>query len=230
MTSPLLPKAVYGTIHRGIFHETDWHATFAALAGVHAPNDIDGVNAWPTLVNPTVKHRSEVLISGNILRQDKWKLAVGSSDKLGQRAWYTGMLKGCMLGNGGGWMEPPKNKKNSCPGDIYTTSGVHGLLGCPIDVPSKTNFSVTAPIDLWLCSVPCTPQTPCLWDLETDPYERTDVAAENPSVVANLLARLRSLQMNFSNSTTILDNGRFCEAVNNRTLPGLGGFLGPWID
>lgn len=121
VTSPLLPKAVFGSKHSGIFHETDWHATFAALAGVQAPSDIDGVDAWPTLVNPAVKHRSEALISGNILRQDKWKLAVGSTDKLGQIAWYTGMLKGCVLGNGGGWMVPPTNKTNSCPGDIYTS-------------------------------------------------------------------------------------------------------------
>ena len=129
VTSPLLPKAVFGSKHSGIFHETDWHATFAALAGVQAPSDIDGVDAWPTLVNPAVKHRSEVLISGNILRQDKWKLAVGSTDKLGQIAWYTGMLKGCVLGNGGGWMVPPTNKTNSCPGDIYTSGGAHDLLG-----------------------------------------------------------------------------------------------------
>ena len=29
VTSPLLPKAVFGSKHSGIFHETDWHATFA---------------------------------------------------------------------------------------------------------------------------------------------------------------------------------------------------------
>ena len=179
----------------------------------------------PTFIDPTVIHRNDALISGNILRQGKWKLVTGSADKLGPTAWYVGMLKGCMLGTRGGWIVPPTNKTNTCPGDIYTTSGRHALLGCPSDVPLKTNISVTSPVDLWLCSVPCTPETPCLWDLEADPYERTDVSSENPSVVTTMLLKLQSYQQNFSNATTIRDNGKFCAAINNRS-----GFLGPWID
>lgn len=46
ITSPLLPKAVVGTTHRGIFHETDWHTTFAMLAGLSAPAGVNGLNAW----------------------------------------------------------------------------------------------------------------------------------------------------------------------------------------
>jgi hypothetical protein len=34
---------------------------------------------------------------------------------------YSGNLKGCMLGTGGGWMAPSENRTATCPGDIYTT-------------------------------------------------------------------------------------------------------------
>jgi hypothetical protein len=55
------------------------HVTQAYLAGVTAPPDIDGVNLWGTLRNPATPHRTEVLISGEIIRQGKWKLVIGKA-------------------------------------------------------------------------------------------------------------------------------------------------------
>jgi hypothetical protein len=92
----------------------------------------------------------------------------------------------------------------------------------------RTDYPVTSPIDLWLCSTPCTPATPCLWDLEADPSERVEVAASNPTVAAALLAQLQLLQRSFRNATSVVDNGRFCEALKNRTF-AVGSFLGPWL-
>jgi hypothetical protein len=38
------------------------------------------------------------------------------------------MLKGCMLGTGGGWMSPGTNRSNLCPMDIYTHGGDRQVL------------------------------------------------------------------------------------------------------
>ena len=128
-----------------------------------------------------------------------------------------------MLGTGGGWMVPSANSTSNCPGDIYTTSGCGTCLGCPED--EATAHAVTEAVDLWLCSDPCTPETPCLWDVEADPEERTEVAAQNPVVVQSMLARLRSLQASFTNGSSsgdLGDNGRFCEVLNLTEVVGLG--------
>ena len=160
----------------------------------------------------------------------RWKLVTGVGHPTGPGAWKTGELKGCVLGNGGGWMTPPNTSNNQCPGDIYTTGGNRGLLGCPDDAAlNKTRFPVTDPIDLWLCSNPCTPETPCLWDLDADPHERHEVSASNKDTVATLLARLKTLQRSFRNATTIPDNGRFCDVLKTRHVSGIGYFIGPWI-
>ena len=74
----------------------------------------------------------------------RWKLVTGVGHPTGPGAWKTGELKGCVLGTGGGWVTPPQNTTNNCPGDIYTTGGNRGLLGCPDDAAlNKTQFPVS---------------------------------------------------------------------------------------
>jgi hypothetical protein len=93
--------------------------------------------------------------------------------------------------------------------------------------------AVTAPIDLWLCSDPCTAKTPCLWDLESDPFERNEVSGANPAVVRSLLARLQVLQASFgtdaAESGTLVDNGEFCAVLNATEVEGFGVFVAPWM-
>eukprot|EP00927_Polykrikos_kofoidii_P048039 TRINITY_DN42276_c0_g2_i1.p1 TRINITY_DN42276_c0_g2~~TRINITY_DN42276_c0_g2_i1.p1 ORF type:complete len:603 (-),score=82.77 TRINITY_DN42276_c0_g2_i1:106-1914(-) len=230
MTSPLLPAAVRGTEYNGIVHEVDWHATFASLAGVAAPDGIDGLDVWGTLVDPSVAHRDEVLIADHVLRMGRWKLVTGAGQGYGVGAWRTGMLKGCILGTHGGWGVPPTNRTDLCPHDIYTTAGPPNQLGCPDDYPSKTSFPLTEDVDLWLCSSPCTDETPCLWDVEADPEERKEVSAEHPDVVADILKRLHEQQAGFRGATRVRDNGAYCPTAEARRVPGLGLFAGPWID
>ena len=128
-------------------------------------------------------------------------------------------------------MVPNQNQTASCPGDIYTTSGCESCLGCPED--ERTTNPVTAAVDLWLCSDPCTDASPCLWDLSEDPFERDEVSKDNPTVVAVLRARLHQLQSRFAGnattSGTLVDNGRFCEVLNSSSVDGFGVFVGPWM-
>ena len=230
VVSPLLPAAVRGSEYAGLFHSTDWLATFARLAGVAPPPGIDGVDAWDALRDPAAPHRTEALLTDHILRSGRWKLVTGAGRGTGPRAWRSGMLKGCMLGTGGGWLAPPNGSSNGCPKDIYTSSGATDEIGCPDDVPAKSAFPVTAAVDLWLCSTPCTDAHPCLWDIDADPREVHEVAGEQPQVVAALLARLHELQAGFRGATTVRDNGRFCEEARAREVHGIGIFAVPWID
>lgn len=225
VTSPLFPVGVRGSWYNGTVHETDWFATFLHLAGAALPQGIDGLNVWPTLLDPTISHRKEVLISDYILRQGPWKLVTGA-DATG---WTKGLLNDCMLGTGGGWMEPPRpgNSSSLCPADIYTRPGNKKEIGCSWD---KTDFPVTDKIDKWLCSEPCTLQNPCLWNLDTDPREEYECAADNKDIVTKMLARLRQLQKQFNNGTKVQDNGKFCSMAKKRSVDGIGPFLGPWVE
>lgn len=227
ITSPLLPESVRGSTFDALAHETDWYATFARLAGVTPPRGIDGVDLWDALVTAS-PHRDEVLVADHVLRQGRWKLVAGAGRGLGAMAWRTGMLKGCMLGTNGGWLSPPTNATNQCPLDIYSKNGNTKQLGCPDD--DRTEFHVTSDVDRWLCSTPCTPETPCLWDVEADPREEHEVSGKHPDVVAKLVARLQELQQDFRGPSTVQDNGAFCSAVESRRVAGRGLFAGPWID
>ena len=190
---------------------------------------IDGVDAWDTLCNGSVAHRNEALISDHILRVGQWKLVTGAARGDTAANWRTGMLKGCMLGTGGGWLAPPTNATNRCPKDIYT-GGSQDSIACPDDVAkNKSRYAVTAAVDLWFCSTPCTMDTPCLWDVVADPQERHEVAAANPSVVSTLRARLQELQKGFVGPSSVEDNGNFCAVMKARTVSGVGPMLGPWI-
>merc|ERR1712093_262144 len=128
----------------------------------------------------------------------QWKLVAGAGRGEGANVWRSGNLKGCMLGTGGGWLSPPTNSTNRCPHDIYTSG--QGIA-CPDDVPKRSKIPVVGKIDLWLCSTPCSMESPCLWDVEADPYEEQEVSSQHSDVVAILLSRLRALQSNFNAPT-----------------------------
>lgn len=228
--SPLLPAGARGAWFDGIAHEVDWLSTFARLAGANPPSDVDSHDLWGALSAPTDTlnpgRRNETLIAQYILRSGRWKLVAGAEDS-DEQAWKEGMLKGCMIGTYGGWgVSPPNSSHNTCPISIYTKgTGNNGArLGCPDDAPKKTKFPVSDPVDLWLCSAACTPSSPCLYDLEKDPFEHNDVASANPTVVADLSARLRAIQADFRNLTYITDDGSFCQVANAR-----GNYTGPWL-
>jgi hypothetical protein len=100
-----------------------------------------------------------------------------------------------------------------------------GSVGCPQD-NGTAGIIVTSEVDKWLCSDPCTDSSPCLWNLTADPFERTNLAATFPHVVATMKARLLALSLNFTqNEPLVGSNAVFCALAQKR-----GNFLGPWIN
>eukprot|EP00039_Didymoeca_costata_P002944 m.64049 g.64049 ORF g.64049 m.64049 type:complete len:582 (+) comp11620_c0_seq2:55-1800(+) len=225
--SPLLPNSVKGTWYNGTIHETDWTVTFLTLAGlVGLTSDLDGINAWPVLNNPNYNgtRRTEVLISNEVLRQGQYKLVASAQSN---STWAFQYLKDCMLGTGGGFLAPPNDKNNNtnlCPSDVYTSNNENGKKIC---CPYSTCMNVvTDKIDLDLCNTPCTLEHPCLWDLEKDPRETTNIASQQPDVVSVMLHRLLELQAKFQTNPPLQGNNDiFCNLVKQRD-----GFLGPWIN
>ena len=100
-----------------------WFATFAKLGGASLPSPgnpalaIDGIDAWPVFESfvsdpkpvAPAGARKEVLIADNNLRVGEWKYVVGGDRK----GWAGGFCRDCLLGTGGGWLEPPSDKTNN---------------------------------------------------------------------------------------------------------------------
>ena len=198
--------------------------------------------------------RTEALITDGILRVGKWKLVVGGD----QKDQGSPFLRDCTVGTDGGWSSPPSDRssnRNLCPSDIYTRppkGGKSGVaepttLGCSWSWGGHVHglkhryigfTNATDAADAWLCGSsaiegPCTPEHPCLWDVVTDPSEREEVAAANPTVVASLKARLAELAKDFQtvNSTMVFPTAGsdFCKAAAARTHDGRQ-FCGPWYE
>ena len=250
-----------GGWYNGSLHETDVFATFVALAngtavvngsgaaGTGTPPPtfngfaIDGVNMWGALLDGAGTQpppRTEVLLADYILRTDDWKLVAGADAEKCKKTstagvCVKGVLRDCMLGTGGGWLDPPTKDNhtnvlgNLCPMDVYTKNDKshYGEDICCSEEDAPGCHPVTAAVDKLLCSHPCTMDRPCLYDLAADPQERADVAAAHPDVVAKMVGRLAELQKNYypPEKSQLPDNGQFCAWAARR-----GGFLGPFLD
>eukprot|EP00054_Salpingoeca_dolichothecata_P000568 m.17057 g.17057 ORF g.17057 m.17057 type:complete len:525 (-) comp10924_c0_seq1:16-1590(-) len=196
--SPLIPAHRQGTWFNHTMHETDWLPTFAALAGAELPPyQIDGRNAWDAVINGS-SYRNETLLGIATITIGQYKLFAENPSG-------TAINHGCILGTNGGWIAaPPSSSKNLCP--------------------SITCSDATTSVDKWLCSNPCSMESPCLYDLANDPLERNDIAANNPDIVSKMLTRLKELQKDYFKPTWLPDNGKFCDKMKER-----GGYVGPWL-
>ena len=98
----------------------------------------------------------------------------------------------------------------------------------------RSSCVVGPQVDLWLCGPAkpdgkgthgsCTDDSPCLWNVVTDPQERHEVAASNPAVVASMKARLAELRKGFAPDADFNQTGDFCAAAKANN-----GFCSPWV-
>lgn len=63
--SPLLPRAVRGTVSHELYHVTDWLPTITALAGGETARNfpLDGHDLWPSISTGSASPRTEMLYS-----------------------------------------------------------------------------------------------------------------------------------------------------------------------
>lgn len=96
------------------------------------------------------------------------------------------MLEDCMLGTQGGWKSVTHSNNHSsdlhlnCAYDIYMRKNDARAIGCE---GSGAKVIASDEVDEWLCSEPCTMDTPCLYHIANDEQEKNECSSKYPDVV-----------------------------------------------
>jgi arylsulfatase A-like enzyme len=211
----LLPASMAGRTHDGLIHIADWLATFCAIAGIdpHAGEPepvapLDSLNAWPWISGerPTSSRTELVLDHRMFLNATTHRIqchVINSTRTAGEACVSAALLRG-------GWklVLGPEGQN-----DWF------GWFSPNVSQPvNRSSPSVT--------NTACFPNA-CLFDMNASMTEHTDVAAERPDIVAQLMERVRELAEAYHppvlNPPEDLDG--YCAAVDaNRN------FVGPWME
>jgi len=206
----LLPAAVRGTKSEGLIAGCDVYATFCALAGVDATDaraaaaglpPVDGVNIWPFLSGAAPSSpRTEIVIGTDASEANLYQVS------------NTTVVQGLVRADG--WkLLIGATGQNIWTGPAY---------------PNKSTSWDDVPFH---CGVPATATTPvvgkggCLFNILTDPTEHDDVAAANPAVVKEMMARIVELQATAFGPDRGSDDGTACKAATGKWK----GFWGPFL-
>jgi len=191
VTGGLIPEKMRGTETHALMHFADWYGTFCYLAGANATDqvaidnglpDTDSINQWPILSGEqTVSVRTEAQISSvNLIDQaGKWKLLTGADPGSINDDTMPGYVPFDTYSVGYFTGYPFAN--NSVPG------GVMGSWDTACQ-KAKQSLKFASTLD---CSYGLDCLHGCLFDLENDPNEKTDVSKENPDVHASMMAKLQ---------------------------------------
>ena len=173
--SPLM-TASKGIVSKELFHQTDWYPTILSLAGGEVHDALDGVDQTDFLFHGKESARKEVALhydqydgpayGRGAVRSGKWKLIKGYP---GEWNGYDGQDVGLYAT----WkqeslMDLPAPHQNSH----------HKRGGWGVDVATLKRYTASVEDSI------------LLFDLEADPTETTNLAAENPDVVEELKALL----------------------------------------
>ena len=191
-----VPPARRGAVVEGFAAIDDVYPTFCALAGVD-PTDARAAAAG---LPPVSGHNLWPLISGANATSPRTEVYLGDTDTGGQ------------VGN------------TRLQGLINASSGMKVLVGemwwSSWTGPQSPNGS--SPLNLNV-SVKCSPA--CLFDVINDPNEHKDLAAEQPAVLAALLARKAEVEKTLFNPNRGAKNVTLLCAAAEK----YGGFLGPFL-
>ena len=218
-----LPESVRGTSLTGsksYIHIADWATTFLKLAGVP---------------DPTADPRAEAAGLPGLDSLDVWPLISGANLTSPRREVPLSVL-------------PDKPPSGSNPRDLSYFVGGEGIivdgyklvLGDQHIGPFKLSNGMGSYVNFSYppCNASAGPWDPekspgvpcscgaggCLYDLEKDPNETHDLAAEKPDVAASLRARVEALRP----GVYAPDRGPLEQAACDE-VKRTGGFWGPWL-
>lgn len=163
--SALLPRSRRGTSWPGMAHVSDIFSTLASLAGTMNPAPTDGHDLWGAIVNDEPSPRLE-LVHQPINRY--WAADCDGAADMGS------FQASC----GASITVWPYKLLVGFPGDDRVVA-----LPAPREIPAS---EPTTSLDLCVAR-------PCLFDVDQDPSESRDLAAEQPEIVQALRARLDEL-------------------------------------
>jgi arylsulfatase A-like enzyme len=200
---PDLETAKGSTYTGGFMHLVDWHATLAHLAGVAGSNthgkkvgDIDGYSMWEALISNSPSPREELLIHYSANGEIGELIGLPSHNEL-----HIDMNEPrpyCKSGKRGKPMMAYRSKQwkllfnvphgEKCGGwwDVRNTTNeiyLSGMSGQPLYFSPDTNAPILKDIHV------AYRHANHLFDLESDPAESRNLAANHPEIVQRLTRR-----------------------------------------
>lgn len=194
VTGGLIPSSMRGKESNALMHIADWYATFCHLAGVDPKDDaetavdlpgVDSINQWPVISGETKKNQRTWIQSSPVTLIDhggKWKIMTGA--------------------------DPGSINTNTVPGYVpFDMYNVGYYTGYPYDsaIPGAIlgSFDEACLSDqntrdarghsfanMLNCSAGYDCTAGCLFNLDEDPNEEVDVAAQNPEIHAEMMAKV----------------------------------------
>lgn len=207
VTGGALPAARRGASTEQLATVWDWYATYAGLAGVDPTDGAaaaaglpphDSLDLWPWLSGANASSpRSEVIIGDT----------TAETPNADGAALVGGLIKGDMK-----LLLGPPNKGFRVLQDVITG-------------PNWPNTSSVLLPELYGRVCGRAPENGCLFDLRADPSETTSLAASQPALFTQLLARVDELQGGvYSPVRGDAADPRACDAALAR-----GGYWGPFL-
>ncbi len=255
----LLAPAARGGVYEHPVHAVDWICTLSDLAGV--PRAVwpqgdgltfDGVSLVSSdgIVLPQLDKavRTETLLSirvgfgvrsrlsktwsqFGVIRVGDFKLM--TQDPNWNYDYHLGWTDDCLFGTGtGGWVPIPTNDTDLCPYPNEAPGSNRVASNSTLaDKCTVWGLELTAALDMDLCDRPCSPITPCLYNVASDPQERHNLANQLPHKVAELTARLGEYANKVRLPEKLPDSGQYCETMHGRGAGpgGTAGWNGPWM-
>ncbi|XP_063224820.1 arylsulfatase B-like [Bacillus rossius redtenbacheri] len=214
-----------GMVSSQLVHITDWLPTLYAAAGgdVSSLGEIDGVDQWPVISGSdgAASPRDEVLLNIDTVEGTegiicgRWKLVRGS---------YRGGVYDGHCGASGREGQAPGYDVEAVLQSRVATALASLRPGCDRDTVLRLRAEATVRCEVSPKTTPgplC--NTTCLYDLQGDPCEVNNVAADQPRVVAALSGRLDWFRT--------LAVGQLNQPVDLNSDPALhNGSWWPWLD
>ena len=118
------------------------------------------------------------------------------------------------------------------PSDGAESYILYGLELRPVVLILMAYFGLTlcsaGGVDPFALIVACSFVSPCLFDLDADPFEHNDIAAANPTIVQSLLALFAQATAEYHiPPTTVQDLPGYLKMLSKNTYGGYS-YLAPW--
>jgi len=156
-----------GWLWRGLSHNTDWLPTLVSAAGGKPPSGKDGVDIWDALRTNSSSPRNEVLLQLAGPNPGKAKHNLEAAIRIGK------------------WKLVKNQRESSCPNASNISGQIEKCGGSAtgwVKIVGDGDFrSYKKPTPAQSCEIKT-----CLFDLDSDPTETTDLSAKFPDVVSRL--------------------------------------------
>ena len=170
--------------YRGLMHGADWLPTLSHVAGYDLTHTLplDGVSQWEEISGRRLRHHSAppprtAVVLGNSTDKCSWK----EGDP--RRSKYTQQQLGCGFATRNGPWKLIQGYGGSPDGTCNSTSGA------PKCRPAQGDGDPAPPSPpLREC-----PGGWCLFNVEKDPYEQSEVSAKHPDVVVRMQKEMASI-------------------------------------